>query len=78
MNTGNREYFDKIKSYLDESFFDFASMPTKGLSSSIDETQLAKMFARIAVSAVTIVTTTVSLKQYFKDNPIFTRKKNIL
>lgn len=78
MNKDSKAKIDSVKSYIDDCYFDFAGIPTSGIPTPIDEAQVAKMLARIAVSAVTIFTTTISLKQYFKDHTtFFNRKKQI-
>lgn len=78
MNKDNKAHADKIKSYLNDCYFDFVGVSPNAASTPIDEAQLAKMVARIAVSAVTIFTTAVSLKQYFKEHPAFFIRKNKL
>ena len=72
MNTANNHYYTKIKDYLNQCYFDVGtSIP--GTKFVIDETQLARMLTKIVVSAATIATTTISLKQYIKD--IYARSK---
>ncbi len=65
MNKGTNNYSSKVKSYIDDCHLDI------GVSSSnpfhIDEAQLARMLTRIVVSAATIFTTAISLKQYSKE-----------
>ena len=67
MNLGNRHYTDKMQSYLNECYFDFGATPSNGLPFVIDEAKLAKMLTRIVVSTATIVTTTLSLRQYARE-----------
>lgn len=74
MNTGTKSYVEKVKQYISECNFDFAGIPASGINAPIDEAQLAKMVARIAVSAVTVVTTAMSLRQYLKESSIFTKR----
>jgi hypothetical protein len=65
MNKATEEYSSRLKSYIDECHFDV------GVGSSnpfmIDEAQLAKLLTRIVVSAATIITTSLSLKQFVKE-----------
>jgi hypothetical protein len=65
MHKGNNYYKQQIQSYLNDCHFDM------GISSSkpfvIDEAHLARMLTRIVVSTATIITTTLSLKQYTKE-----------
>lgn len=65
INKGNDFYKSKFESYINDCHFDI------GVSSSnpfnIDEAQLARMLTRIVVSAATIITTTLSLKQYSRE-----------
>lgn len=76
MTTGIRNYQQKIQSYLDDCYFDIGSTPNGNLPFVLDEAHLAKMLTRIVVSAATIVTTTLSLKQYARDISInYNRKK---
>jgi len=66
MNTATNQYYHKIKQYLDQCYFDVGtSIP--GTKFVIDETHLARMLTKIVVSAATIATTTISLKQYIKE-----------
>jgi hypothetical protein len=67
MNLGNRNYSNKIQSYLNDCYFDFGATPSNGLPFIIDEAKLAKMLTKIVVSTATIVTTTLSLKQYARE-----------
>lgn len=66
MNIGENKYYTKIKLYLDDCYFDVAT-PLSGSKIVLDEAHLAKMLTRIVVSAATIATTALSLKQYIKD-----------
>lgn len=66
MNKGNKQYFDAVKSYLDQCYFDITT-PIPGSKFSIDEAHLARMLTRIVVSAATIATTAISLKQYIRE-----------
>lgn len=67
MNLGNRNYSTKIQSYLNDCYFDIGATPSNGLPFIIDEAKLAKMLTKIVVSTATIVTTTLSLKQYARE-----------
>jgi|LakMenE01Jun11ns_1017448.scaffolds.fasta_scaffold9950806_12 hypothetical protein len=67
MNTGIKNYQDKIQSYLNDCYFDIGSTPTGNIPFILDEAHLAKMLTRIVVSAATVLTTTLSLKQYSKE-----------
>lgn len=73
MNKAKDQYFTQIKSYLDDCYFDVAT-PMSGSKFIIDEAHLAKMITRIVVSAATIATTAISLKQYVKEIASHTRK----
>lgn len=73
MNIGNKEIQDKIKTYLQECHFDIGANPSVSSKFMIDEAHLAKLLTRIAVSAATIITTSISLKQYAKE--IFTHSR---
>lgn len=66
MNKAKEQYFSKIQSYLSECHFDVTT-PLPGSKFAIDEAHLAKLLTRIVVSAATIATTTISLKQYVKE-----------
>jgi hypothetical protein len=55
-----------IQSYLQDCYFDVAPSPSKS-SFIFDEAHLAKLLTRIVVSAATVVTTGISLKQYIKE-----------
>jgi hypothetical protein len=63
----------KIESYLQDCYFDVAPSPSKS-SFVFDEAHLAKLLTRIVVSAATVVTTGISLKQYVKEISINYRK----
>lgn len=65
MKKDTREYTSKLKSYLEECHFDTGMIGPKPLI--IDEAQLARMLTRIVVSTATVVTTTISLRQYVKE-----------
>lgn len=67
MKTGNQDLQNKIKNYINECYFDIAPNPSLASKLALDEAQLARMLTRIAVSAATIITTTLSLRQYVKD-----------
>jgi hypothetical protein len=67
MNLGNSKYSTQIQSYLKDCYFDFGATPSNGLPFIIDEAKLAKMLTKIVVSTATIVTTTLSLKQYARE-----------
>lgn len=67
MNLGNRNYSNKIQSYFNDCYFDIGPTPSNGLPFIIDEAKLAKMLTRIVVSTATIVTTTLSLRQYARE-----------
>jgi hypothetical protein len=75
MHKGNDCYKQQIQSYINECHFDI------GVSSSktfvIDEAQLAKMLTRIVVSTATLITTTLSLKQYAKEIYIHHKRNKI-
>lgn len=72
MITGKDNLQNKVQQYLDECYFDIGSNPISKFT--IDEAYLAKMLTRIAVSAATIITTGISLKQYIKEIYSNTRK----
>ena len=71
------DYNYKIKNYLNECYFDINSVPLGKSPLIIDEAHLAKMLTRIVVSAATIATTTISLRQYFKDIAFNYRKNKL-
>lgn len=73
MNKAKDQYFTKIKSYLDDCYFDVTT-PLPGSKFTIDEAHLAKLLTRIVVSAATIATTTISLKQYVREIISHSRK----
>ena len=77
MNTGIKNYQQKIQSYLDDCYFDIGATPSNNLPFVLDEAHLAKMLTRIVVSAATIVTTTLSLKQYARDISINYKRKKL-
>ena len=62
---GNDYYQSKIKSYIDDCHLDIGVSSTNPFH--IDEAQLARMLTRIVVSAATIITTSLSLRQYSKE-----------
>lgn len=66
----------KIQSYLEECYFDVAPSPSKS-AFIFDEAHLAKLLTRIVVSAATVVTTGISLKQYVKEISSNYRKSKI-
>jgi hypothetical protein len=66
MNIANKELHEKIKTYLQECYFDIGATPSSS-KFIIDEAHLAKLLTRIAVSAATLITTSLSLKQYAKE-----------
>lgn len=74
MNIGNRELHEKIKAYLQECHFDIGATPSVSSKFMIDEAHLAKLLTRIAVSAATVITTSLSLKQYAREVFINSRK----
>lgn len=74
MRKGNKEYATKVKHYLDECYFDIGSTPTSGYGFILDEAKLARMITKIVVSTATLVTTSLSLKQYAKEM-IWTHRK---
>ena len=61
MNIANKELHEKIKTYLQECYFDIGATPSSS-KFIIDEAHLAKLLTRIAV-----ITTSLSLKQYAKE-----------
>lgn len=71
------DYSYKIKNYLNECYFDTSSVPLGKSPLTIDEAHLAKMLTRIVVSAATIATTTISLRQYIKDIAFNYRKNKL-
>jgi hypothetical protein len=66
MNKADKNYYESIKNYLDDCHFDIAPNPLSG-KVIFDEAHLAKLITRIVVSAATVATTTLSLRQYIKD-----------
>jgi hypothetical protein len=77
MNTGIKNYQHKIQSYLQDCYFDIGATPTSGIPFVLDEAHLAKMLTRIVVSAATVLTTTLSLKQYAKEVSNHYRKNKL-
>jgi len=65
MKKDKREYISQVKSYIKECHFDMGMIGSKPIS--IDEAQLTKMLTTIVVSAATVITTSMSLRQYVKD-----------
>lgn len=74
MNKGNSFYYEKVKNYLDECYFDIASTPSNAYGFVLDEAKLARMITKIVISSATLVTTSLSLKQYAKDLILTYRK----
>ena len=77
MKQANQDLHNKIKQYLSECYFDIAPNPSLASKLPIDEAQLARMLTRIAVSAATIITTTLSLRQYVKDAFVNSRRSKL-
>jgi hypothetical protein len=77
MNTGIKDCQQKIQSYLEDCYFDIGATPTSKVPFVLDEAHLAKMLTRIIVSAATVVTTTLSLKQYTKEIASHYRKNKL-
>lgn len=65
MHKGTKCYKEQIQSYLNECHFDVGISSPKPFP--IDEAHLARMLTRIVVSTATVITTTLSLKQYAKE-----------
>lgn len=65
MHKANKFYREQIQDYLDECHFDLGVSSSKAFP--IDEAHLARMLTRIVVSTATVITTTLSLKQYAKE-----------
>lgn len=65
MHKGTDFYKAQIQSYLNDCHFDIGVTSTKAFV--IDEAHLAKMLTRIVVSTATIITTSLSLKQYARE-----------
>lgn len=75
MIKGQDQLENKIVKYLQECHFDIAATPSSKFV--IDEAHLAKLLTRFAVSAATIITTSLSLKQYLKEIITNTRKNKL-
>lgn len=66
----------KVSEYFSNCYFDVQSTPSKSMP-ILDEAHLAKLVTRIVVSAATLFTTTISLKQYAKEVSSHYRKKKL-